>query len=213
MANNQSRLFRAAEPTHLNACVGDNGGPVTLVRLAEGYFEAGATLCLSLMARKTTGHIDCLIYPLASNFRHGLELYLKHMVHQARELNGSNKAGETLEGHDLNKAFNTFFFELHKLIEQRPEIAGWFEINKLNDAKALIKDFHALDPGNVTFRYTETKQGKPLLKDQGCINALVLSQEMSALHENLEHWTIGLDALIEQRDIAAWEARSNQETS
>src|SRR5689334_20004211 len=71
----QNSLFRSGPDSHLNACVGRNGGPADLARYATGYFDAGARLIRSL--EDDHSWVDCLVYPIVMLYRHAIEVALK----------------------------------------------------------------------------------------------------------------------------------------
>src|SRR5262249_55182921 len=83
----------------LNACVGINGGPYDFGAYGEGFFEAGFQVVDAIKRGEWT--IDVLIYPAVFNFRHGIELYIKHMTILASRLLGTG--GKLALGHGIKK--------------------------------------------------------------------------------------------------------------
>ena len=77
-------LFRSGPDYQLNACVGTNGGPYDLRSLGQGFFDGGKAIIHA--AREGTAPVDILVYPAAFSFRHGIELYLKHLLGNVRNL-------------------------------------------------------------------------------------------------------------------------------
>ncbi len=77
-------LFRSGPDFQLNACVGTNGGPYDLRAYGQGFFEGGKAIIQA--ARNRAAPVDILVYPAAFSFRHGIELYLKHLLENVRSL-------------------------------------------------------------------------------------------------------------------------------
>ena len=71
-------LFRPGPNASLNACVGDNGGPYDFAAYGDGFFHAGFQIVEAIKQGEWT--IDILVYPAVFNFRHGIELYIKHLT-------------------------------------------------------------------------------------------------------------------------------------
>ena len=85
----QNILFRGGQETWLNACVGLNGGPKEFDEYADGFFEGGFAIVRAAEAREAP--VDILIYPAVFAFRHGIELYVKHLLSRLQALNGGGK--------------------------------------------------------------------------------------------------------------------------
>ena len=75
---NPNSLFRGGPNQDLNACVGTNGGPYEFGEYGEGFFEGGFQIVKGI--KKGAWTLDLLVYPATFSFRHGIELYLKHLV-------------------------------------------------------------------------------------------------------------------------------------
>jgi hypothetical protein len=71
-------LFRKGPNWKLNAKVGANGGPYDFADYAQGFFDAGHKIVEAI--KREEWRIDSLIYPAAFSYRHGIELYLKHLI-------------------------------------------------------------------------------------------------------------------------------------
>ena len=56
-------LFTNGDNTHMNACVGDNGGPYELMDYGKGFFEGGHAIVLA--AATNVAPVDYLVYPAA----------------------------------------------------------------------------------------------------------------------------------------------------
>lgn len=179
-------LFRPGPDEYMNACVGDNGGPYSFGAYGEGFFQAGHRLFASAKAEGIVP--DLLVYPLAFCYRHGIELYLKHLVTLSAEKLGL--AIQYNKNHSLQQNM--------KLLSQAPEAApAWvFEpVIEVGIAADIINDFCQIDPTGQVFRYPEDIKGNKHLTDLAVINLEVLHDGMRLLHEWLEKWSINLDAM------------------
>ena len=87
MAYQPNALFRNGPKPQLNACVGENGGPYDFDDYGEGFFEGAKQIIDAIKRGEWT--IDILIYPAAFAYRHGIELYVKHLL---KELSAYNKS-------------------------------------------------------------------------------------------------------------------------
>ncbi len=132
----QNDLFRAADPYHLNACVGWNGGPHGYETYAEGYFAAAEQLCKA--AIRGDEYIDLLIYPVAFNFRHAIELAIKGLLLTLPAI-----WGETAP---LSKT--------HKLLDNWNLVKGYLKRepglnpdgSAIDRIDGILKDFLSIDP-------------------------------------------------------------------
>ncbi|MGH7872997.1 MAG: hypothetical protein ACREQO_12355 [Candidatus Binatia bacterium] len=181
-------LFRAGSRPKLNACVGTNGGPYNFGAYGEGFFEGGFQIINAIKRGEWT--IDILIYPAAFSFRHGIELYLKHMVHLFDEIANSGAYTTT---HSLQDNWSVF---------DRQAIAskiGSFDPLELSIAKDIIDDFCNIDPTGQVFRYPEDIKGNKHLIGLGVINVEVLEDGMRVLHELFEGWRLALEVMRTSR--------------
>jgi hypothetical protein len=80
-----NELFKPAADSHFDACVGDNGGPYDLASYADGFFDGGHAIIKDVKAGNFK--VDVLVYPAAFSYRHGIELYLKHLFQLLAEWN------------------------------------------------------------------------------------------------------------------------------
>jgi hypothetical protein len=178
-------LFRNGPNPHLNACVGANGGPYDFSDYGEGFFEGGKQIIEAIKRGEWT--IDILVYPAAFSFRHGIELYVKHLV---KELSTYNKSGAAYQKtHNLQDNW--------KLLVQEAQQSKlkFFEPTELVVAGDIIDEFCQIDPTGQVFRYPEDIKGNAHLEGLGVINVEVLADGMSTLHEMLETWRCGFDDL------------------
>lgn len=174
----ENPLFTNGENTSMNACVGDNGGPYNLFDYGRGFFDGGHAAVKS--AQEFAGPVDLLVYPAAFSYRHGIELYLKHLVFT---LNLILETGKT-------------FKKNHSMIELWKEVvdlsaateADLLEQEAIDQANQLIGYFDAFDPTGQVFRYPEDIRGNRHLAEHKLINVEVLRDQMQELRDILERW-------------------------
>lgn len=177
-------LFRPGPRPTLNACVGTNGGPYDFGSYGEGFFEGGFQIIAAIERGEWT--VDLLIYPAAFSFRHGIELYLKHMVCLFSEKSGGDTYKKT---HTLQDNWKEF--EKQALSTN----SSMFAPLELSVAKDIIDDFCNIDPSGQVFRYPEDIKGNQHLVGLGVINAEVLGDGMRVLHDLLEKWRLSAEAI------------------
>lgn len=177
-------LFRPGPNPALNACIGTNGGPYDFGAYGEGFFEGGFQVIEAI--KRGEWQIDLLIYPAAFSFRHGVELYLKHMVRLFAEKirSGTYKKTHTLQD-------NWSAFEAQAIATNNPA----FDPLEISIAKDIIDDFCNIDPSGQVFRYPEDIKGNQHLIGLGVINVEVFSDGMHVLHDLLENWRIAVEVL------------------
>jgi hypothetical protein len=108
--------------------------------LAESYFRAAGLLVVDILAGRERG--QDLVSPVMYLYRHGIELYLKHIV-QPPERN--HNLGSLLEG-----------FCTHIRSRYNEKVPVW-----ITRTVSELADF---DPGSDLFRYGETKPIKRSLR-------------------------------------------------
>ena len=185
-------LFRAGPCPTLNACVGTNGGPYDFGAYGEGFFEGGFQIINAIKRGGWT--IDLLIYPAAFSFRHGIELYLKHMVHLFDDI---AKSGGYTKTHTLQDNWSAF--ERQALASKHEA----FDQLELSIVKDIIDDFCNIDPTGQVFRYPEDIKGNQHLIGLGVINVEVLEDGMRVLHELFEGWCLALEVVRTSPQISA----------
>ena len=85
-----------------------------------------------------------LFYPIAYNYRHSIELYLKSVLPESSFPKGDKT------GHNLNvllEKLNKFSIARHNTVVP-------------DDFKNIIKEFHSIDENSETFRYAEKFKGE-----------------------------------------------------
>lgn len=137
------------------ACVGTNGqyGPEVYI---DGYCQAVKTLCGTV--RRDLGYADSLIYPIAFNARHAIELYLKECIKQVQEIytitNISFPGSCPKSPYTHEVRFLCSNLECYSKIDER--IIDWCaKVKDLNIIKFIIE----YDESGAVFRYREEKTG------------------------------------------------------
>jgi hypothetical protein len=189
-------LFKGAVDSHLNACVGGNGGPYDFAAYGRGFFD-GAKLIVEAV-KSGNPHVDILVYPAAFSYRHGIELYLKHLFQKLVELNRGDQP------YDKTHGIERFWRDVRGELAKQPTL----EIDKqIADATAIIGAFCEIDPSGQVFRYPEDIKGNPHLKELRLINLRVLGEGMERLLHYFVDWQYWIEARIEQRNDLEAEVR------
>lgn len=168
----------------LNAAVGDNGGKYDLFDYSTAYFDA----CLALASKVTREGVitDAVVYPICYTFRHGVELFIKYLIDDLGRLAGT--WDEYKPGHPLLKNWKRAK-RLLAAIEIVPEDIEFFD--------KVVKDFDQVDRNGMTFRYPETIDRNPLIKDLKTINIAVLGNNCQGISEIAKTWGRGVYSALE----------------
>lgn len=194
-----NKLFRPGPNTRLNACVGKNGGPAGFDRYANGFFAAGARLVASL--KEDPREVDLIVYPLVVNYRHGVEVALKHLCHVLPGL-CEEKTDVKLTHHLLDN-----WKTVRRLLEQLGEASD--DVSRVD---AALKDIVEIDPRGENFRYPLAKDGTRVLQDTSLVNVEVFGAEMDFIAKFFEGCCCWADHLWEgKHDQMAWEREMQQE--
>ena len=174
----ENPLFTNGENSNMNACVGDNGGPYDLFDYGRGFFDGGHAAVKS--AQEHVRPVDLLVYPAAFSYRHGIELYLKHLVFT---LNLILETGKTFKKNHSMIALWKEVVDINAATE-----AKLLEPEAIGRAGELIGYFDAFDPTGQVFRYPEDIKGNRHLAEHKLINVEVLRDQMQELRDILERW-------------------------
>jgi len=189
---NYNSLFRPGPNSNLNACVGTNGGPYDFGSYGEGFFEAGFQIVEAIKQGAWT--TDILIYPAVFDFRHGIELYIKHMTILANRLLGTGR--RMAPGHGILQNWSSLtqlFADLHN---------PHFDALEIDIVKDILIDFVEIDATGQVFRYPEDNKGQPHLREISVINVEVLADGMRDVFDLFETWHSGLVALLEENHLS-----------
>jgi hypothetical protein len=179
-------LFRGGPNPHLNACVGDNGGPYDLAHYGYAFIEGARAIIASAVSGAKP--VDALIYPAAFSFRHGIELYLKQLLLNLQNLNES--VAVSSKGHSIDR--------LWRLVAKEMALVGpeGFDPIEVSIATDIISEFCEIDPTGQVFRYPEDLSGNRHLTGLGIINVEVLGGGMDVLVGLLSQWHSHSEDLI-----------------
>jgi hypothetical protein len=159
----------------LNAAVGDNGGKYDLFDYSTAYFDA--SLALASKVTKEGVITDSVVYPICYTFRHGVELFIKYLIDDLGRLAGT--WDEYKPGHPLLKNWKRAK-KLLTAIETAPEDIEFFD--------KVVNDFDQVDRNGMTFRYPETIDRNPLIKDLKTINIAVIGNNCQGISEIAKTW-------------------------
>lgn len=174
----ENPLFTNGDDYHMNACVGDNGGPYELFHYGQGFFEGGHAIVRG--ASEHVAPVDILVYPAAFSYRHAIELFLKQLVITI------SSALRKPEDFARNHRMIELWQHVAKLIEA--DNADLFESKSVTRAGELISFFDQFDPTGQVFRYPEDIKGNRHLAQHRLINVVVLGDQMKELQDIFETW-------------------------
>ena len=194
----EDRLFVSdTENRQFNACLDEYGDD----HAYRTGFEDAAKI-LARVALFSTNQIDALVYPIVYNYRHHLELQLKHLVRLGAEFTNGNLDGpaqDALGNHNLIK--------LWKLFE--PSFRQMFDSNDDVDAicdgvETQIREIHDIDPNSTAFRYhRQRKLPTASLEGWDHIDLLTFCsnvEKLTSLLGGVESQLIeAIDVVVEQR--------------
>ncbi len=120
---------------------------------AEGYREAADRLLEQI--GNGVGTKDFLVYPIVFLYRHFVELKLKEIIQDSRNLLDI-EASLALE-HRLDRLWKDARALLEEVEQHNP--AATNEV--LDDAERLILELHGIDATSTVFRYPRDRDGKP----------------------------------------------------
>ena len=183
-----NQTFCARHDWWLNACVGKNGGPYSFAHYANGFFES-ATRLAEQLAENHLG-IDTLVYPIAFNFRHGVELYIKHLNTVLPRLWSEQVPTEWT--HKLNDNWRRVRPYLCREADFDPDHT------LLPFVDRVIDDLLDIDPTGVVFRYPTAKDGAWYLQGVSLINVGNLAEAIEQTKEAFDWWDFTAGRLWDQ---------------
>jgi hypothetical protein len=127
--------------------------------IARGFRLIADSAVARLEERRT--HQDFLVYPILANYRHYIEVSLKELIRDARQL--LDEQGSAPHGHDLVRLWSI----------ARPlllRIAPGSDVD-LDNVEAIIERFSHVAPTSEAGRYpVDTKGNAPIPEDVSLIN-------------------------------------------
>lgn len=120
------------------------------VHIWDGYMTAGATLVERCQRSDNPLERHELVYPILYCYRHGLELAMKWIISQYGKY--AQIPQDDHQHHDLWSLWQV----CKKVILEVGSDGG---NEALNAVEQIVKDFHDLDRGSFSFRYSTDKKG------------------------------------------------------
>lgn len=142
---------------------------------AQGYRLAADTLVQHVMV--TARHQDTLLFPIAFLYRHYLELRLKGIISDGRQLldNGI--------GYPTHHRIDDLWDDTKGLMREIWRKPAPQEYHLMDH---VISEFARRDPEGETFRYAQTKDGQETLSDIPLINLRHLAESIGEVADLLD---------------------------
>jgi len=119
------------------------------VHIWDGYMRAAAALVAQCQSSDRALRHE-LVYPILFCYRHGLELAIKWIIDRYGRY--TDIPGEERAHHNL--------WQLWKICKQVIiEVGSDGDDDSLQAVEQVVKDFHDLDKGSFSFRYSTDKEG------------------------------------------------------
>lgn len=183
-------LFKHTGDIDLNACIGTNGGPYDYGDFSHGYFSAAHALVdLLRTGGRSNFYADTIVYPVVSNYRHGLELALKNSIRKCCLINSEGRDFDAT--HKINKLWNRYVTEVQKI-----ELKLISEEDELFVTK-VIADFSETDPIGMVFRYPENLDKSQQIDAFECLSLDLLQEVMKRIEDIFERVDLQLDQVLE----------------
>jgi len=189
------KIFTRGKNFHLNACVGDNGGPHTFFHYALGYYEAAKQVAENIMIDDY--HVDTKVYPLLFLYRQYVELIIKHLLITSSKL--ANKDIINIKGHEIDKKWRLLIHELDENSNLKAHIENQSFIEE------LIMEISSIDNNGETFRYPLDLQGREHLKNVNIINIENVHSAMTLIYKYFEKIDLEIDMINDYKyDISLY---------
>lgn len=194
-----NNTFKGAQPTRLNACVGNNGNPQQ-PEYAQGFIDASLSLC-NLVVEDTSCLVDHYIYPIAFNMRHGLELWIKYFITQLVTIRceipvDTNNLTAT---HDINILWREFKKYAH--------VKDSRFVNITDRLDEYINDIGEIDPTAQTFRYPFSNESIKHLTKTPIINIRNLGSRLVGLKDLIDELRSLIYYLIEEYETGSYTSK------
>lgn len=176
MAENRElneRLFASDDDWQIVACI--NQYVVhDLDLLAEGYKTAADVLVMHIM--KNSSDRNTLVYPIVYLYRHHVELRLKEIIREGNRLLDNPR--DDPHHHELQK-----LWPIVKKIIKKIWPDGDSSLFKFIDP--LIREFSKVDPHSISFRFSETKDGRDPLANMSHLSINGFAEKMGRISDFL----------------------------
>ena len=154
------------------------------VLIWDGYFKAGAML-VDQCERGDNLDRHTLVYPILYCYRHGLELAMKRIIGQYSRF--AHFMPTDYMHHDLWKLWENCKTVILELGSDGKDKA-------LRAVEKVVKEFHHLDQGSFSFRYSTDKKGMVIPLPNVPIDLSNIKNVM----EGVAHFFEGVDAQLDQ---------------
>jgi hypothetical protein len=172
MSEYRSILFQKAEDWHFNACI--SKGHANHEVFAEGYRRAAERLFMSLQDDRFD--LDLIIYPTVFLYRHWLELRLKRIIDEGRQLLQEGRGFP--ERHEIHLLWPVAKDILRSIWPNDPP-----EYRLID---SVAKDFEVFDRRSESFRYPLNRHGVNDLEEISHINIRLFVETMASVANFLD---------------------------
>ena len=185
-------LFRPGSPGHLNACVGQNGGPYGFADYSLGYFDAARAVVQATINVQISS--DIAVYPIVYTYRHGIELGLKHLADFLPKL-WNETAPQIKATHELVDVWSVVKPYLAR--DRAFDIDG----NRVPYLDKVLADIIQFDPKAEVFRFPTDRGGRFYLQDSSLVDVTVLAETLEEVRVIFEDWfNIGTEMMEHKQD-------------
>ncbi|MGB8346740.1 MAG: hypothetical protein WCD86_17770 [Ktedonobacteraceae bacterium] len=159
---------------------------------AVGYKLAGDKLVESVTMNQKNH--DTLVFPIASLYRHYLELRLKQLIRDGSQI--LNTPLDFPKSHDFDSLWEQCKPILERIAPKALSIEADVVHQTLEAIGELLAEFAALDADSMAFRYPTDKHNKALLSNVSDINLRHLAETMNKMERFLEKiaWPVSVSA-------------------
>ena len=176
-------LFRAGGEPRLDADLTKLKGVEPYLKYAQAYFHCANELIHAVENDTYRIATELAVYPIAFLYRHGIELYLKHLV--PRLSSRANAPVAPKLTHKLSDNWAT----LLPLLKNDDDVVPDDEKIAISVIADILDDFLAFDPTGEEFRFPELRDGRPSLRGGSIVNLEVLRDGMSILEDYFDRWS------------------------
>ena len=185
-------LFKPDEDWMYNACLNKISDKLGLY--AEGYKKAGDIVVHSLQDDRF--EIDFVIYPIVFLYRQYVELRLKEIIRDGRQL--FDEDGTFPKHHKIKELWKEARVILEKVWPDGPK-------EDLNAVESIISQFSEKDPDSISFRYDKNKKGEDTTSDTEYINVRNLYEVINRISGLLDGSVYGIgDHLDHKRGLDSY---------
>ncbi len=166
-------LFKSDSDWHNNACL--NFHPDMSHGYINGYKLAADSLVLQV--NDTGRDQDYLVYPIVFLYRQHIELLLKNIVSNGRQL--LDQDGGYPKHHKIDELWKTVKGILRKVFESNID-------KKFAQVEHVVNELAKADPDSMSFRYSTDRSGKGSTDGIFYINLRHLGQMINDISEELD---------------------------